>query len=259
VAVYEAEMGPARVKGILLNLGATRDDLRHIRYFKALEDGSVIDLVRHGRAFCKGLILEETFYILYDAMTPLLMASGMNENSSTDIRSFVAAACTPMALASGTVYVIDHTGHTNPGRTRGSSDKWAAGDGEFMLSTVDPFARGRSGSIRLTCRKDRSGQIMAGSCLDIQVECAVDGSLDLKAGSWDTLELREMANPTQQRIREYLVEMGRPVSATRIAQVLDMKVDGIRSALRRGSGRENPIFTQVGKLWEVKTVGRPVG
>jgi len=131
------------------------------------------------------LFRREIWALLYDALNPLLVAADKNENIAADVRAFVSASCAPLSLAGGLVFVIDHTGKASQGQSRGSSDKPAAGHVDIVLRKTDPFARGVSGEIELTCNKDRTGSIVDGSTLTIRVEAQPDGSLRLKPDIWD--------------------------------------------------------------------------
>jgi hypothetical protein len=273
-AIYECEMGEERALGLLRNLGATDRDLDYIHYYKAKEDEdgvsyTVIDLVRHGRAFCRMLISSGYGeYLVYDAVAPLLVAAGKNENEASDVRAWATASCRPIAMAGGAVGVIDHTGHANGGRSRGSSDKPAAGDIILTLEKTAPFARGISGAITLKVTKDRSGTLLDGAELAIEVKASADGSLDLEPDEWDSSisdakpSVGGRIGPEQVKIRAEIERVNRSgretVSVPELADELDMDEEKIRSALRRGAKRKKPIFAHVehGKWRTVGETGR---
>lgn len=240
-AIYECEMGEDLVMGLLRNLGATDGDLKYIHYFKANEDGTVVNLVRHGRAFCAMLIRRGITALLYDALNPLLVASSLNENLAADVRAFVTATCFPIANSSGLVLVIDHTGKVIKGQSRGSSDKPAAGHVDLVLRKTETFGRGISGAMELTCNKDRTGSILDGSRLTIKVEASPDGSLRLKPDMWDwklsesePVRLRA-GGTTQQKLVEFGRDLPEGFTPRQAAQFLGISEKSVGMSLGRGA------------------------
>jgi hypothetical protein len=243
-AIYECEMGEQLAKGLLINLGATSQDLRYIQYYKAQLDGTVVNLQRHGRAFCNMLIDQGIMTILYDALNPLLVAATLNENIASEVRQFVNAACYPMSEAGGMVMVLDHMGQVATDRARGSSDKAAAGHVDLTLSKSSTFARGVSGAIELTCNKDRTGSIADGSTLYIEVISRPDGSIRLKPGEWEwqlsdivpeVIRARGRRGNTQQKIIEFGRQQTNGFTIAEAAAALDMSTDSVKAAVRRGT------------------------
>jgi hypothetical protein len=257
--IYEGEMGERRTKRFLMNLGATPAELKLLRYYKATT-GTLADLVRDGHALNRRLEHDGIAEGLYDAVGILMAAAGMNEDKAPDVLSFVTAAVDPIALRGGFAYVVDQTGWSAEERARGSRAKPFAGDLIVSLAPGKMFRRGQSGSFSLTCSKDRDGLVTGMSC-DVKVVASADGSLSLEPGKWDDMTRARPVkeNPTQEKITSLLSDIGRPVRATDIARKLGMETEAIRSALRRGATEPGAVFTQVGKLWQLKPVGQPVG
>jgi len=249
VAVYEVEMGVARVKGLLRNLGATDAELSLLSYYSAPEDGTVADLVANGRALDRKLRKAGIGNLLYDAANPLLAAAGLNEDKAGDIRTFANTACKPITDRGGFVLVIDHSGHSEPNRIRGSSDKPAAGDFIVGLLGAQRFRRGVSGSFTLVCKKDRTGEV-DGMTMGVKVVAYADGSVELEPEGWLDIgraqPIRQGAN-TQQKIRLSIAETGRPATIPEIMAKTGLSRDAVRSALNRGATGGNPVFTEVRK------------
>lgn len=250
-AIYECEMGEELAMGLLRNLGATEHDLKYIHYFRAEAEGTVVNLVAHGRAFCRMLIKREIMALVYDALNPLLVAAEKNENVAADVRAFVSASCQPLAIAGGLVFVLDHIGQVAKDRARGSSDKAAAGHVDLVLKKTDQFARGVSGAIELTCNKDRTGSIVDGSVLTIRVEAGTDGSLRLKPDKW-SWELSgaksKVSSPDLAVSRAAIVKLLRsegPMTMASIASKLKKEYEAVRSCVRRGLGAKPPVFVQL--------------
>lgn len=252
VAVYEVEMGLARVKGLLRNLGATDAELGLVSYYRAPE-GTVADLVADGRALARKLRAESISNLLYDAANPLLAAAGLNEDKAGDIRTFANTACKPITDRGGFVLVIDHSGHSEPNRIRGSSDKPAAGDFIVGLLGAQRFRRGVSGSFTLVCKKDRTGEV-DGMTMSVKVIADDDGSVDLEPDGWLDMSraqpIQQGAN-TQQEIRLAIAKIGRPATIPEIMAETGLTRNAVRSALNRGAKRANPVFTEVdGGVWD---------
>jgi hypothetical protein len=187
-AILDAEMGQRRYKHVMLQLGATNRDLHNIMYMDAY-GGGVPDQIRHGRALMRILEREGYHGILYDSQIAFLGASGISENDAHEVRTWTMAACTGVPCA----IVIDHTGHSDDSRGRGTSDKAAGCDVDLVLNSEVPFARGQSGNLRLTVNKDRSGTLTTGSSIEIGVEC-FDSGMEFVPGSWgisETLSISE--------------------------------------------------------------------
>jgi len=182
-AIFDKEMGPERYKQAMVQLGATEKDLAMIDYIITRDDVTP-DLIRHGRALCRVCLEHNCVGILYDSQTPFLAASGVNENDPQGIRAWTDAAARPMAAAGGTAIVLDHTGHDEPERGRGSSDKAAGCDVDMFLSPIAPFARGIDGILGLTIAKDRSGTLQNGSSVRISVRCYDSGDVDFDPENW---------------------------------------------------------------------------
>jgi hypothetical protein len=256
-AIYECEMGKELALGLLRNLGATGTDLEYIHYYEADEEGTVINLVRNGRAFCEERWAQGIRILLYDALSPLITAAELNENLASDVRLWVTRACYPVSSRGGLVIVIDHTGKANPDISRGSSDKPAAGHVDIVLRQSSVFARGIPGAIELTCNKDRTGTMVKGSKLDVKVEPGpTEGSIRLIPDMWDwRLNGEDQSDPTQAKIAEKMRDFARPVSVRSLAAETGLEYEAVRSALRRGATGPGPKFIKVGRMWELKPVG----
>jgi hypothetical protein len=237
-------MGEVLAMGLLQNLGATPRHLKYIHYAKAATDGTVVNLARHGRAFCNMAMDQGIMNIVYDALNPLLVASALDENKAADVRQFVTASCYPMSLAGGLVIVLDHMGQSVFDRARGSSDKAAASHVDLTLRKVSNFARGMSGAIELTCNKDRTGSIVQDSTLRIDVVAGPDGSVRLKPHEWEDLNFgdiepeviraRGRRGGTQQKIINYARRINDCFSIAEVADELGMTMEAARGAINRG-------------------------
>jgi hypothetical protein len=178
-AILDAEMGQIRYKQAMKQLGADDGILRDIYYMDAL-DGGVPDILEHGRALSRLLQRGGYHGILYDSQITFLGASGVSENDAHDVRSWtVAVSGMPC------VVILDHTGHVDDTRSRGTSDKAAGCDVDLMLKPVRPFTMGMPGSISISANKDRSGTLAVGSYIEIEIECLGSDRMDFVPGAWN--------------------------------------------------------------------------
>jgi hypothetical protein len=266
-AIYECEMGEELAMGLLQNLGASPRDMKYIHYAKANTEGTVVNMARHGRAFCNSAMNQGIMSVVYDALNPLLVAAALDENKAADVRQFVTAACYPMSLAGGLVIVLDHMGQTVFDRARGSSDKAAASHVDLTLRKVSNFARSLSGAIELTCNKDRTGSIVQESTLRIDVVAGPDGSIRLKPNGWEDFDFgdpepevtpsRGGRGSTQQKIIAYGKRIGDCFTVADLVDELGITTEAARGALNRGiklDSKGNIAFRYLGNgYFEVAT------
>ena len=184
-AIFDREMGAGRYKQAMIQLGATDANLSSMDYITT-EDDVTPNLIRNGRALCRMCLARGCAGILYDSMTPFLAAAGISENDPEGVRAWTDAACRPMAAADGTAIILDHVGHENQERGRGTSDKGAGCDMDMYLSTVTPFSIGCNGAVALTVAKDRSGTLPEGARIRADVRCQDNGDMDFEPRSWSS-------------------------------------------------------------------------
>jgi hypothetical protein len=144
-------------------------------------EGGVPDIMEHGRALGRMLQRGDYHGILYDSQISFLGASGVSENDAHEGRNWtIAASGVPCVI------ILDHTGHADGTRSRGTSDKGAGCDVDILLKRGEPFAIERPGSVSLVVNKDRSGTLAIGSSIEITVECLDPDGMDFKPENWST-------------------------------------------------------------------------
>lgn len=180
-AVCDLEMGSGRCKQALRQLGATDAELRRIFYIR-MPDDMTPDLVEHGRALARSVVVLGCSGILFDSMTPFLAASGTSENDPQGVRDWTVSACSGVECS----IIIDHTGHYDDSRGRGSSDKGAVCDVDLVFRVEFPFSIGRDGQVSVHVNKDRSGTLPAQQMMLIDVECT-DSGMNFFPGEWQEL------------------------------------------------------------------------
>jgi hypothetical protein len=231
-AILDAEMGQIRYKQTMKQLGADDDVLGDIYYMDAL-DGGVPDIMEHGRAL--GRMLQRSGYhgVLYDSQITFLGASGVSENDAHEVRNWtVAASGMPCVI------ILDHTGHADNSRSRGTSDKGAGCDVDMMLKRGEPFAIEQPGSVSLVVNKDRSGTLAIGSSIEIGIECLGSDEMDFRPGEWNTKYIGYEAT-VSEIVDLIMISTGRDfVTATelqdRIAGRKQKRLERIRDAVENG-------------------------
>jgi KaiC/GvpD/RAD55 family RecA-like ATPase len=259
-AVYDAEMGPERVKALLSDLGATAAETERIAYIAAPESGEIANLVRHAQALLD--VTEEigARLLILDAENPLMAASGLDSDKAQEVRKFHNQVVRPQVARGLVVLTIDHSGHGDKTRARGSSDKSAAADMVVTVEQTTPFARGRSGQMQVVCRKDRSGVQPRGATNLIVVKSAEDGSVELVPQGWDSEPVE--VNPRQAHVSEELDKIynilhssAAPIGPREIAKRAGMSHQTVMRRLNHDLDQEDSLFVKVegGKWWVVQT------
>jgi AAA domain len=124
----------------------------------------------------RALALHPTMAVI-DGVTDALHMHGLKTNAAEDIAEFYRLIARPIARAGAAVVTLDHVTKDREARGRfalGSEHKLAGIDGAaYGVDVVKPFARGRSGHLRMRVSKDRRGEIrpaeVAGSIADIEI------------------------------------------------------------------------------------------
>lgn len=228
--ICDNEMGKARIKRLLLNLGATD---REIARFHHAETEGVPNLLANGRVLARWAEDRECKGVIFDSVAPLLGVAGLSENDAPDIRRFVNAAGTPISDFGGTAWFIDHEG-LEGGRARGSTGKGDAADFYVNIEQTVPFARGVAGQMAIKVNKDRDGKLAKGATMLVDVPARSDGLIELVPDAWNNGSIAEpRVGGTQGRIITLIGELGRPVGLTEMARKLDLKYDAVRKASGR--------------------------
>lgn len=94
-----------------------------------------------------------------DAITGVLASCGFNSNADTEVELAYAAIMRPLAEQGASVVTIDHMGHLDSKRPRGSQRKTGAVDVELLFKAVKKFEPGQGGRASITIGRDRDGAI----------------------------------------------------------------------------------------------------
>jgi hypothetical protein len=149
----DKEMGRALFFDRLLNTLGVPGDLL-INHFIYAEYPS-LDLSEESKTMWRTLIeARKPTLLVTDAQTEVLADAALNENSGTDIARWANAYLNPALRAGGTTLMIDHTGHDEQGRARGSGQKGNAAKVELGFNKLQPFDRETVGLIEITRTKN---------------------------------------------------------------------------------------------------------
>lgn len=258
VAIYECEMGPRNTRAMLEALGATPEEISKFKYYQYL-GGGVADLTRHGKTIARKMQRDGASVLMYDAVAPLMMEAGLDEDKAGQVRRFINRSADPIVEQGGLVYFIDHTGNNSETghRPRGSSDKKAGTDMLITLSVPKgkSFAKGHSGEFVLTVRKDRYGEVGEGFKRRVRVECGDDGSIRLRPGNWtapisDDDKEKLSAGSTLGAALMQLRERG-PLNKQDLERLTGIKAKTLYTSLYHSANSDKPKVRQLdGGLWE---------
>jgi hypothetical protein len=98
-----------------------------------------------------------------DGVTEAMSDIGLDPMSGTDVAAYYAGSPRWLARTGAAVALIDHVTKSQEGRGRwaiGSERKLSGLDGAaYGFETIQPFGRGKTGTVKITVAKDRCGHI----------------------------------------------------------------------------------------------------
>lgn len=241
--IYEDEMGARRIRRLLQELGATKEEMQRIIYLGT--DGRPEDLMRHSEELADRAEENECSAVGFDSLVSMLAASNLDENSSIQVRSWFNTVPRRINGYGAYVIVADHNGNRDPERARGSSDKAKVADFVVYMEEKKAGRRGHSGEYTLKCIKDRNSMYI-GSVMTLEHHASVDGTFIYEPQGWKDLDLEgiEYAQPkttTQGQIWDALE--GGPMRPVQMAKLLGKTEKSISMALSRG---KEIMFVQMG-------------
>ena len=99
---------------------------------------------------------------VFDSASKALSTAGLNENSPPEVTRWTVEILLPLRDLGATVLVIDHVAKSATSTTpypRGSGSKLADSENAWYVEKTEPFNREKSGEVKLTCKKNRSGTL----------------------------------------------------------------------------------------------------
>ncbi len=180
----DEEAGPRDTLGKFVALGASESLIRdHLIYLEP----NARNFSNLASAFIQAVEGWNPDLIIIDSAAAVLANSSVQEDSNSEVSTFIAAVLLPLAKKyQKTTVVIDHK-TKNGGVTkyaRGAGAKLALADMSIHLSVKQSFSKVRSGQVQMEVAKDRNGNLTAGwvKVIDVLVD---RGHLELKfADDW---------------------------------------------------------------------------
>jgi hypothetical protein len=150
VIVFDRENGAEtyakRLDSIIGAWGLGKPDERKLRHnldyyeFPQLRKGD-------GEAFAK--LADGAAVVVFDAQRMYLTDLGLREGEADDYSIFMAAVIDPLFRAGVATVILDNTGHSDTGRSRGSSAKGDLNEVLFKFKAESDFSVHRRGKVRL--------------------------------------------------------------------------------------------------------------
>jgi hypothetical protein len=152
VVYVDKESGKGEIAERLAALGVSIDAVReHLTY---LEFPSFDCSSESKRLWEALLTLKEPVLSAFDAHTEFLADAGANENSGTDLEKWAQAYLTPAHRVGCATLMIDHVGHNEQERSRGTGQKGNAAKVELLVKNGEEFHRSKVGSVTITRTKN---------------------------------------------------------------------------------------------------------
>lgn len=231
IGLLDFEMGPHALRRLLVDLGATLEQLAAVYY---VEPGGP-----PGPADLDAIAEQQLELVVIDASMGAFHASHLDDNKRQDVESFAAQWITPLWQRGIATVVLDHVTKAAEGRGKyaiGSERKVGQVDVHLGLEVIGtPLARGGQGLVKVHVHKDRPGFLHRPHAAEI----ALTSDPDTHRITW---EVRPAANepgdtfrPTvlMQRVSAFLQEQTEPVSLTTVENNVQGKSrDWIRKAVQ---------------------------
>jgi hypothetical protein len=175
--------------------------------------------------------------LVADSMSAFMAAADKDENWSKDARRFVQTVLLEPARAYNLASIVtDHLAKNDGGGryARGSGDKLAVVDVSYRLECVTPFARDRSGLVKLICKKDRRGYIGRDRAWEFRVLTGNGGiELDAPTVAAEPLAITDGLSPASRKVLEALEAADGPLTVKQI---------GDQVVAKHGHGLKRPTI-----------------
>jgi hypothetical protein len=179
VVLFDAEAGESDIRQKFVALGVTAEQLTRLAVF----DVAAADL-RSNPDWALARFQESGARLaIFDSAPALLAVAGLDENVNAEVLPLIQLAFKPIRTAGGCVVITDHVTKSDSTSRypRAAGAKLGEADLAYHVTAPEPFARGRSGRLRLRCTKDRSGWIGPGTQFDVYLTASDDGRVELDA------------------------------------------------------------------------------
>jgi hypothetical protein len=155
VAVIDFEMGAHATRRLLVDLGATDDELAAVYYVEPDGPPSAADI--------EAIVEAKVELVVLDASMGAFHASGLDDNKRQDVEKFAGTWITPLWQRRVATVVLDHVTKAAEGRGKyaiGSERKVGGVDVHLGLEVVGTtLTRGGLGLVKVRVHKDRPGYL----------------------------------------------------------------------------------------------------
>jgi len=156
VVYLDQENGPDVMSERLRSMGADMDAVdAHLAYFPYPHPGreEIDELVAE-------IVALDPALLVYDAKANFFASAGLDEDASMDATVWHVEAVQPLLRVGVAVVELDHSGHKDKKRARGSSAKGAVAEASWILTLKAKFDQQTVGEIRLERgEKNRRGAL----------------------------------------------------------------------------------------------------
>lgn len=152
VVWVDKEMGSNYMAGRLITLGVEPEVVTE--FFHYLDHPTFSGRPDSTEVWNMLLDAMQPTLIVFDARTEFLADAGLNENSGTDVAQWDSAYLNPAARRGIATVMIDHVGHAEPGRGRGSGHKGNSAKVELQVECTEKFGPTSLGKMKVLLRKN---------------------------------------------------------------------------------------------------------
>jgi len=156
------------------------------------------------------------------------MGGDTTENATRDFLALLGMLA-PLIEVKASIVLIDHVGHGDKSRARGTSAKGQQVDVSFGMSVVKRWSRTTDGSAHITVRKDRDGYFETGTLAAV-VEFDASKEVTLRA---PTMYDEAIAAEELQRQIIAIVTDNQPITASGVASIVRRNKAGVLQEIRQ--------------------------
>lgn len=210
VACVDFEMGPTATRRMLVDLGATDDEVAQVTYLEPTTEPTEADIEA---------LAAEADVVMIDAAAGAYAISGLDDNKRQDAEQMAAKWITPLWQRGKATIVPDHVTKATEGRGKyaiGSERKVGQTDVHLGIEVVgSPLTRGGSALVKIHVHKDRPGFLSR----PVAAEINLASDPDTHAITWKLSEAPTAAEPFRptvlmEKVSRYIE--GKPASRAAI-------------------------------------------
>jgi len=229
-ALVDFEMGEHAVRLLLVELGATLDEIRDVYYVAPDGPPDALDIAAIAEA--------AVTLVVIDAAAGAYDASGLDDNKRGDAEAFARTWVRPLFERGIATILLDHVTKNPDTRGRyaiGSERKLGTVDVHLGLQAVKQLHRGADGLVTITVHKDRPGHLQRPRAAELEFR----SDPETHQIRWDFLsaptsieEAAWLPTVLMQKVSRFLEAQTAPVSQNTISRArLGRKVEYVRQAL----------------------------